>query len=98
MTLRSCKRESDEMNSSDMPSEKYSLAGSPVELTSGSTAMDLWGTEVRLCPARGKRKETATAPSRAASVASSCHVIRFDLTTVDGVGASGAIWRTLAVG
>jgi hypothetical protein len=28
------------MNSSDMPSEKYSLAGSPVELTSGSTAID----------------------------------------------------------
>ena len=43
MTLRSCKRESDEMNSSDMPSEKYSLAGSPVELTSGSTAIDFSG-------------------------------------------------------
>ena len=43
MTLRSCKRESEEMNSSDMPSEKYSLAGSPVELTSGSTAIDFSG-------------------------------------------------------
>jgi hypothetical protein len=43
MTLRSCKRESEEMNSSDMPSEKYSLAGSPVELTIGSTAIDFSG-------------------------------------------------------
>ena len=40
MTLRSCKRESEEMNSSDMPSEQYSLAGSPVELTIGSSAID----------------------------------------------------------
>ena len=43
MTLRSRKRESEEMNSSDMPSEKYSLAGSPVELTIGSTAIDFSG-------------------------------------------------------
>ena len=28
------------MNSSDMPSEKYSLAGSPLELTIGMTAID----------------------------------------------------------
>ena len=31
------------MNSSDMPSEKYSLAGSPLELTIGSTAIDFSG-------------------------------------------------------
>ena len=43
MTLSSCKRESEEMNSSDMPSEKYSLAGSPVELMSGRTAIDFSG-------------------------------------------------------
>ena len=43
MTLRSRKRESEEMNSSDMPSEKYSLAGSPVELVIGSTAIDFSG-------------------------------------------------------
>ena len=40
MTFRSGKREKVEMNSSDMPSEKYSLAGSPLELTSGMTAID----------------------------------------------------------
>jgi hypothetical protein len=31
------------MNSSDIPSEKYSFAGSPVELTNGSTAIDFSG-------------------------------------------------------
>ncbi len=31
------------MNSSDMPSEKYSFARSPVELTIGSTAIDFSG-------------------------------------------------------
>ena len=40
MTLSSGKRERVEMNSSDMPSEKYSFAGSPLELTSGRTAID----------------------------------------------------------
>src|SRR4029453_14863042 len=34
------KRESEEMNSSDMPSEKYSLAASPVEFINGRTAID----------------------------------------------------------
>ena len=54
------------MNSSDMPSEKYSLAGSPVELTIGSTAIDFsgmtralrsMGREIICCAGRKDRHE-----------------------------------------
>ena len=66
MTLSSCNRESDEMNSSDMPSEKYSLAGSPVEFISGRTAIDFSGmfTTTRV----GLRKANMKAPTTAATM------------------------------
>ena len=57
MTLRSRKRESEEMNSSDIPSEKYSLAGSPLEFINGSTAMLFSGT--LLVGVRCRKKENA---------------------------------------
>ena len=53
MTFRSRKRESEEMNSSDIPSEKYSFAGSPVELTIGSTAIDFSGMAALFVAADG---------------------------------------------
>jgi hypothetical protein len=63
MTLSSCKRESVEMNSSDMPSAKYSLAGSPVELSSGRTAIDLSGigaAVVSLTPWRSTKRSVSS--------------------------------------
>src|SRR5205814_5647402 len=98
MTLRYCNRESEEMNSSDMPSAKYSLAGSPLELTSGNTAMDFSEMAALCGPGRWKRKYPAPAASTTMTMTTSCHAIRFGLTTGDGVGAVAAIWRNFSGG
>jgi hypothetical protein len=103
MTLSSCKRESVEMNSSDMPSEKYSLAGSPVELTSASTAMLF-----SMIAKAGRRKKKKTPPTIAPSTSSpngkdvsQIAIVRFrpkmriiagiDQLRVDAHAASGAL-------
>ena len=96
MTLSSCKRESEEMNSSDMPSAKYSLAGSPLELTSGSTAMLFSET---MLVVRCRKKKTAPPirrTSRTATTTISCHGIPVGLTTGEGIGAAAAIWRNFS--
>src|SRR3954464_14930905 len=98
MTLRSCNRESEEMNSSDIPSAKYSLAGSPLELTSGNTAMDLSEMAALFGPAGGKRKYPAPTASRTRTMTTSCHGIRFGLTAGGGVGAGAATWRNFSGG
>src|SRR5438309_11892262 len=95
MTLRSGKRDSVEINSSDMPSEKYSLAASPVEFVSGRTAMDFSGTAL-FGPARCKTKYPAPAASRTMTMMTVRHGIRFGLATGGGVGAGAAIWRNFS--
>jgi hypothetical protein len=78
------------MNSSDMPSAKYSLAGSPLELTSGSTAIDFSGAALFV---RCRKKNTPAASKRRSNTAmtmTSCHGIRFALAGAVPFGAETA--------
>ena len=91
-----CARES--VIDSAMPSERYSLLGSPEALTNGSTAMESMGRSVRAL--RPMAYAMSAAHKRMSAIAPSCFAVKREprranvLLVVFGLKSGAVCWKT----